>query len=514
MLSVGHYWFESTEGVLVVASSPPKLGLFSTFFVNQTKGPKFFNGQRFNCDLSPSVTDKWTETSPHLSTLADKIEPASFPNPHYVRIVYLYGGTYFVHIHCLNGSMSMYRLTHEKVSKVADSVQVPPGNYGVRTYDNLLVLQNYALQESYLIDIRSQKNGFTVFFTFWNGMQIRPEVSVKLQLSETEGNLQLSSEVLYGGRPYKRSEQFLSLKGLKAAAAECGFKLGKRVVYIDNDICVDIRKGRCYKLVISPIFISKNHPDQVEAILFLLRRSHCKHRALQHIKKTLKKEIEPRLVAELFRIFASFYKIAALEKKNKNSQAKTETLSRKSSFSSETDMKIEQGPLVLQSELLGIVFTPLFEENLINLKLLSLYIHLYLQALWNEGLQVQQNVQVLLVKILLKEQEFLKLEQFMQHNVISDSIEISNLMLANSSSYEPFWQTGVDMLLRLKAYDRLVEVLIEKNYYFESFFVLEIKTALKIDIMKLISHEYQEVDQNLINAINILIKEWNFFNLK
>lgn len=510
--SIGHYWFESTEGIIVVASSPPKLGLFSTFFVNQTKGPKYFNGQRFNVDLSPSVTDKWTEPSPHISTLGEKVEPSSFPNAHCVRLVYLYGSTYFVHIHCLNGSMSMYKLNHEKVLKVADSVQVPPGSYGVRTNDNILILQNYSLQESHLIDIRSKKYGFTVFYSFWNGMQIKPKVSIKLHLSEAEGDLQLNSEVLYGGKPYKRSEKFLSLKGTKAAVAECGFTLEKHLVYIDNDICVDIKKGRCYKLVISPIFVTENHPDKVEAILFLLRRSHCKHRALQQIKKLLKERTDTKVIAELFSIFASQYKIAALEKKNRATQAKPEPHSRKNSFSSETDMKIEQGTLLLQSEILGVVILPLYEENIMDMNLLAFYVEIYAKTMWNEDLQVQHNIQIVLVKILMRKQNFQKIEQLMQHNVVSDSMDACNLLLTNCHLHEPFWQTGVDMLIRLKEYDRLVEVLIDKNFYFESYFVLEIKSAMKIDIIKLISQEYQEVDQNLINTINILIKEWMYLN--
>ena len=41
-LSIGHYWYDSTEGIIVAESSPPKLGQFSTFFVNQNKGAKFF----------------------------------------------------------------------------------------------------------------------------------------------------------------------------------------------------------------------------------------------------------------------------------------------------------------------------------------------------------------------------------------------------------------------------------------------------------------------------------------
>ena len=165
-ISIGHYWFESTEGILVAASSPPKLGQFYTFFINQNKGGKFFNGQRFNCDLSPSVTNKWTESATNISSLADKIETAAQSPPHSVGLVHLYGCSYFVHIQCLTGKMQIYRLTHEKVSKLDKFIHVPIGNYGIRVIDNLLVLQNYLIQESYIIDIKSDKYFTSPYYTF------------------------------------------------------------------------------------------------------------------------------------------------------------------------------------------------------------------------------------------------------------------------------------------------------------------------------------------------------------
>jgi hypothetical protein len=314
-MSVGHYWFHGVEGILVVASSPPKLGLFSTFFINQNKGPKFFNGQRFNCDLSPSVTDMWTEAGPHLNNLNGFVEPASFPNPHFVALVYLYGATYFVHINCIHGSLSCYKVTHEKVQKIAESVQVPPGHYGIRELDNLLILQNYSLQESYLIDIKSKKYGFSVFYTFWNGMRQKPEVSIKLKLFDSEGKLSLNSEILYNNKSIERTDLSVSLRNSKVAAAECEFSLDSQKVFVDNDICVDVKEGRCFKLTLFPSFISENHPDQVESILFLLRRKNCKTQALGYLKRMLRNGVDLKIVSELFKVFANHYKLAAIEKR-------------------------------------------------------------------------------------------------------------------------------------------------------------------------------------------------------
>ena len=459
--------------------------------------------------MSPSVTDKWTESSPHLSNLNGKVEPASYPNPHCAGLVYLYGETFFVHINCIHGSMSLYKLSHEKVIKLVEGVQVPPGSYGVREFDNLILLQNYRLQESYVVDIRSKKYAYSIFYSFWNGLSETSEVTVSIKFDMVEGAIGVQSEVLFDGVDIQQTELSVSLLGSKAAAAECSFKLESSKVFVDNNICVDVKEGRCYKLVIYPSFITENHPDHVESILFLLRRGNCKSLALNYLKRILRNSVDLKLISELFSIFASYYKIVAIEKKK--SQIISQNPQRKQTINEEVKMS-EGITLLLQSEVLGSIFFPLFEENILPSDQLASYVQAYIRSLWNEDLQVQLNFHLLLMKLLLKAQKFSDIEGLIQHHVLPDCLEISCLLISYSDIHEQFWHIAVDMLNRMKAIDKVVDLLLEKNLFFDAFQFMEVTSMMKVDIVKLLGKGFGEVDFNVIHMMRVLIKEWNFLN--
>lgn len=102
-MAIGHYWYSSNDGIIIVACSPPKLGQFCTFFVNQNKGSKLFNGPKFSLDLSPCVTDKWTLSSSNVSSLADVFINQESNAPHQLSVVSLYNTSYILHIQCLTG---------------------------------------------------------------------------------------------------------------------------------------------------------------------------------------------------------------------------------------------------------------------------------------------------------------------------------------------------------------------------------------------------------------------------
>lgn len=154
-INIGHYWFEATEGILVVSSSPPKLGQIDTFFVYQDKGPKMFNGPRFSIDISPSVTDKWTSDNSNVTNIKEYIRPEN--DPHHIQVFKIYESAYFIHGNCAKGQIFLHKLTHEKVTLDREITDLKPGNYGIRSVDNLIIVQNYTQQETYIFDIKSDK---------------------------------------------------------------------------------------------------------------------------------------------------------------------------------------------------------------------------------------------------------------------------------------------------------------------------------------------------------------------
>lgn len=515
-LSVGHYWFESTEGVLVAASSPPRLGQFNTFFINQNKGAKFFNGQRFVCDLAPSVTDKWTDSSPNIGNLIDKQEIGAGSTPHIVSLIYLYGYTYFFHAQCLTGKINYYKLTHEKVSKVDETIIVPVGQYGIRLIDNLLVIQNYSLQESYLIDIKSKKYSTRSFYTFWNSMRNSPpELTIKVKTFVRGYDVEINSEVLYNGKGIGRTDQYVTINALKGAGEESAVQLNSSLVYVDKDICVDTKEGRCYKLTIHSDLVVSDHPDRIESILFLLRRSNCKNFALQYLKKCIKGKIDIKLLSDFFDIISLHYKAAALEKKNRNSsQVKKQDLQpRKNSYSSESDLKVDQGStILLQSDIFSILFQPLFEEGIVGLDYLSLCIQEYLRSLINQDIYIQQTLQVLFVRVLLKSNQFIKVQQLLQYHIVSDSLELVKALLEVSRVHHSAFVIAIDMMYRLKAYDSLIDFLIDSDFFYEALKTMEYKNPSKLDILKFIAKSQQTGDQQTVLMANKIVQEWTFLN--
>lgn len=515
-LVVGHYWFESTEGILVAASSPPKLGQFSTFFVNQNKGAKFFNGQRFNCDLAPSVTDKWTESPPNITSLTGKKEIAALSSPHSVCLAFIYGTTYFVHLQCLTGRLKMFKVTHEKVSSVQEEIQLPVGSYGIRVVDNLLVMQNFTLQETYVIDIKSSKYSNSPFYVFWNDMkETLPDVTVKIRLAPMGESFNLASDFLYDGKSINTLENCATIKTLKGRGGECAFPLSDSLVYIDKDICVDTKEGRCYKILFTAPYIIQNHPDQVEAILFLLRRSNCKILAFQYLKRCLKNQIDLSILSRFFAAISSYYKIAALEKKLRRAQtiAIIDKNPRKYSSNSESDMKIEEGMTVLlQSDVFLILFQPLFEENSVPMQYFILVIQEYMRSLILQDLQVQQNIQILFVKLLLKSENYIMLQHQLQLRIISDSSELATLLLANSTKYPNFFQMAVDILYRIKALEKLIDTLIGANLIYEAVKIMQVRNAEKVDIMKIIKKCEETLDEKMMFTLTRMIKEWALLN--
>lgn len=509
-LPIGHYWYEGTEGVIVVASSPPKLGQFSTFFVNQNKGAKFFNGQRFICDLTPSVTDKWTESPPNIASLVGISEVAAGSSPHSVSLAYFYGCTYFIHVQCQTGKLILFKLTHEKITKSEENMQFPVGQYGIRILDNLLILQNYSLQESYIVDIRSGKYQNKAFFTFWNSMkESLPEVSVKISPDKFDKNGLVETRFFYDKRIIGNIALCKDIRSLNGAGAECAHPLDSSLLYIDKDICIDTTQGRCYKLTLQvPSILT--HPDKTETILFLLRRKDCKLIAFNYLKISIRNSISLSNLSNFFAIIGGFYKVAALEKKNRTQTiGKFPSFTRKPSSSSESDFKVEEGMIVLlQSDVFSLIFQALYEDGTVNLLYLSQCIQEYIRSLVMQDIQVQQNLYMLLIKVLIKGKYIERLKQLLQYRVVPDSLELAGLLVSDPKSF----QLAVDMMFRLKTFDKLVDVLIEKDFVFEAMKTMGYKNPQKVDIMKVISKCQQENNGQVLVMITQLIKEWAMLN--
>lgn len=80
----------------------------------------------------------------------------------------------------------------------------------------------------------------------------------------------------------------------------------------------------------------------------------------------------------------------------------------------------------------------------------------------------------MLTQYILKQNDFRLLQSLVQYHVLNDSLELARLLIDIGSSeskadpnrkyYQPAFQMGLDMLLRLKKYDEAVVALINEGH--------------------------------------------------
>ena len=260
----------------------------------------------------------------------------------------------------------------------------------------------------------------------------------------------------------------------------CDVPFSGSLLYIDKDICVDTENGRCYKLTLHPPRIVNKHIDSVESIFFLLRRNNNKLAAFQYIKKLIRNKVEIKKLSEFFSISSSIYKTAAVEKKKMSlgKASKTENLSKKNV--NETDSSRENGPaLILQSEMMNYVFQPLCDELMFDSGYFSLCIQEYVRSLINEDIQIQHNFQMLIAKVFIRTQNYQKLQEYLQYHIIKDSMDIAFLLIGNVKVFNSGFLIAVDMLHRLKAFQKLSDLLFEHSFQFEGHKILENLNSLR-----------------------------------
>lgn len=511
-MNPGHYWYSSKDRVLLVALSPPKLGQFLTFFFNVNDNSKAQNGVKFNLDLTPSVTDKWTISPKNISSLTWQEENQAENSPHEISVINLYSQTYLLHVQCLSGNITLYKLSPDNLV-VFKEYQLKSGQFGIRALDNLILMQNYTLQETYVIDIKEQGGELKPYCVFWNGMKnVLPNLSVKLRVFIEKPKVVVSSALLYDGKQINDLNSFLSSKSLGGDVLECKMALIPDLLYVDHDICVDVKAGRCYKLKFSPLISSETHPDRSGSLLFLFRRAGLKMQACEYLKRSIETRGKLSEFQSFFNMINENYKNSIIDKKPQPAHRlsfarNSDMTSRRLSLSMEPELKIEEGTVVLvQHEIHSIVFEKLFLEGK-DLPYLSLVIQEYISSLVNSGIEPKNFLQLLYAKTLTACGKISTLLDMLRFYVFTDSFELANYLIGLIPVSESFLQFSVDMLFRMSAKERIIDVILEKNFIFESVQLLAKVSHPQFDIMKLFNRCQELGNDKLLAVITQFIKE-------
>jgi len=121
----------------------------------------------------------------------------------------------------------------------------------------------------------------------------------------------------------------------------------------------------------------------------------------------------------------------------------------------------------------------------------------YQRSLVDADIIVNPNVQLLIAQQLEKTGNYCLLQSMLQYRILSDSQEISHLLIrvANPAAYArypPALQLAVDMLLRLGDYKEIATLLVERNMAYEVIVLLELE-QLSAEVLQHIERQLEGV---------------------
>ncbi|KAI8922046.1 colon cancer-associated protein Mic1-like-domain-containing protein [Powellomyces hirtus] len=105
------------------------------------------------------------------------------------------------------------------------------------------------------------------------------------------------------------------------------------------------------------------------------------------------------------------------------------------------------------------VFNPFASNTIISLTYLTTCLLEYIASV-SLVQRVQPYFHELLADLLVRSERYAELHQYVQYNVVEDSMAVAQLLLSRGQSYKPFEQLGVDMLKRLDANTEVGDILL------------------------------------------------------
>lgn len=356
-----------------------------------------------------------------------------------------------------------------------------------------------------------------------------PLMTYKLKVIIEKPNIVVLASLFYDGKQIPKLGEYENTSGRNGHVIDCPMNLGISNIYIDKDICVDLKAGRCYKLNVSPETLVKNHPDYIESILFLLRRIGYKKAAFDLLKFYLRNSINLSGISYLFKTINRVYKIAALERKestieddkrrsqsfsySKNNQPRRYSLIQNPE--GESEMRMETGMTVLfQGDLMSVVFQPLFLDSSVPPHYLASVLLEYHRSLIDQDLQVHIDLQILLARVLIKSKKLSLLHQLVQFNVFNDTKEFAGVLIALANPghlnyYPPALQLAVDMLYRMKSYDFLIDLFMDNKMVYEALCLLAAHPYPGLDTRKLLQKTDDLGDVRMTEVVDQFLKDMN-----
>lgn len=119
--------------------------------------------------------------------------------------------------------------------------------------------------------------------------------------------------------------------------------------------------------------------------------------------------------------------------------------------------------MIDQGDIFTYVFTPIDEQHSLDYKYMAGLLLEYIKSLLQTGVKVHHYIYEFLIDLLVKNNAFYQLHQFLQYHVVTDSLHVACQLISLEPYYKPAFQLALDMLKRLLVNDDILEVLLARK---------------------------------------------------
>uniref|UniRef100_A0A6B2KYX7 Uncharacterized protein n=1 Tax=Arcella intermedia TaxID=1963864 RepID=A0A6B2KYX7_9EUKA len=167
----------------------------------------------------------------------------------------------------------------------------------------------------------------------------------------------------------------------------------------------------------------------------------------------------------------------------------------------EEQNRVDGQMLIEQEDMYTRVFNWVEEQNAVDFKYLVAVIVEYIRSLNFQYLSVKSFIYEIVIRLLVQNNRFYQLHQFIQYHVISDSQHVAYQLLYLGKSYPPAYQLALDMLKRAKPTD-ILEVLLTKGQVIQALrYVISNSDQVKIEPQRFFEAAMKSEDETVFYTV-------------
>eukprot|EP00469_Lotharella_globosa_P006950 CAMPEP_0167779988 /NCGR_PEP_ID=MMETSP0111_2-20121227/5107_1 /TAXON_ID=91324 /ORGANISM="Lotharella globosa, Strain CCCM811" /LENGTH=700 /DNA_ID=CAMNT_0007670449 /DNA_START=15 /DNA_END=2117 /DNA_ORIENTATION=- len=370
-----------------------------------------------------------------------------------ISLVEMYNEVMVVYINEQKGKLYILGLVNETMTQKYVYDLYTASKYEVSVIDNVLVVHNMIAKLAVLFDIRTE-----------------PHAAIAAPLPIAYDHYEEDKKADGGGSPRRTRAHHVQEHKYDHWAF-----LPDRYV-LDSSMSRSEKKNYLWSMHLDLNAIMHSWPSGKQALLvnFLLKRHEGpSHQLVLGVLRSMIQEATGlQTMSRLFNLMHSVCYEVQLHKANMARKALDGELPEgKSPKGRSPDSKriASQGYLVIsQHDICAEVFRKVLGDDKKGAGRVLPYVIEYARGASRHFLKVTPELNQLMIDLLLQDNRFVELHQYLQYHVLQDSKEFALELISLQKRYEPAYQLGLDMLYRLSAFTEMMKVLLEHDQVLEA----------------------------------------------